>query len=272
MNRIDAAFERLRASGRLGLITYVTAGDPSIEVTEALVLEMGRSGADIVELGVAFSDPLADGPAIQAASQRALKSGATLAAVLELAGRLRAQTDLPLAIMTYFNPVHAYGLGAFVEAAAASGVDAVIVPDLPLEESEELWQALEGAGIHFIFLLAPTSSPERIARTAARARGFIYCVSVAGVTGARDAIPESARELLRRVRSRTDLPVALGFGISRPEQAASLGREADAVIVGSAIVRLVEEGGTTEDIAGRVVEFVRGFRPPESAAARGLSR
>lgn len=259
MNRIDTAFERLRASGKKGLITYLTAGDPSLEVTEALVVEMARRGVDMVELGVPFSDPLADGPAIQAASERALRSGATLGDVLDLAGRLRARTELPLMIMTYYNPVHTYGLRGFVEAASRSGIDGVIVPDLPLEESQELWQTLEGAGIHFIFFVAPTSSSRRIAETVARARGFIYCVSIAGVTGARDEIPESARELLRRVRARTDLPLALGFGISRPDQVASLAEDADAAIIGSAIVRLVAEGGTQEEIVKRVGEFISRF-------------
>lgn len=260
MNRIDAAFERLRASGRKGLIAYLTAGDPSLEVTEALVSEMARRGVDMVELGVPFSDPLADGPAIQAASERALRSGATLGDVLDLAGRLRAKMELPLMIMTYYNPVHTYGLPEFVEAASRSGIDGVIVPDLPLEESHELWQVLEEAGIHFIFFLAPTSSAERIAETVARARGFIYCVSVAGVTGVRDEIPESARELLRRVRARTDLPLALGFGISRPDQVASLAEDADAVVIGSAIVNLVAKGGAREEIVRRVGEFIQDFR------------
>lgn len=260
MNRIDQTFARLRASGRKGLIAYLTAGDPDPAVTAALVLEMARCGADMVELGVPFSDPVADGPVIQAASERALKKGVTLDDVLTLAENLRAKTGAPLLMMTYYNPIFAYGIPEFVETALKSGIDGVVVPDLPLEESEEFRQALEAAGIHFIYFLSPASSAERIANTVKWARGFIYCVSVTGVTGVRDAAPESGRQLLTRVRQLTQLPLALGFGISRPEQVDSLGKDGDAVIIGSAIVKLVEKGGTTEEIVGRVRALLNRFK------------
>ncbi len=259
MNRIDNCFETLRADGRKGLIAYLTAGDPDLETTEALVRDLARRGAAMVELGVPFSDPVADGPVIQAASVRALQQGVTLDDVLDLVGRLRSTLDIPLLIMTYYNPVFAYGRRRFVETAYKKGLDGVIIPDLPLEESNELSTDLQQAGIHFIHLLAPTSSEERIATTAGRAKGFIYCVSVTGVTGARDSIPASGRKLLNRVRKMTDLPLALGFGISRPEQIAALGGDGDAVIIGSAIVRLVEEGGSRADITARVGTFLDQF-------------
>jgi len=259
MNRIDCCFEALRTSGRKGLIAYLSAGDPDLETTEALVRELARRGAAMVELGVPFSDPVADGPVIQAASVRALQQGVTLDDVLDLVGRLRSTLDIPLLIMTYYNPVFAYGRQRFVETAFKKGLDGVIIPDLPLEESTELSADLQKVGIHYVYLLAPTSSEKRIADTAGRAKGFIYCVSVTGVTGARDSIPASGHKLLNRVRTLTDLPLALGFGISRPEQVNALGEDGDAVIIGSAIVRLVEEGGSRANITARVGAFLGRF-------------
>ncbi len=260
MNRIDKRFKSLRAAGRKGVIAYLTAGDPDLAATEDLVMEMALSGVAMVELGVPFSDPVADGPVIQAASARALKKGVTLNDVLNLAAKLRSKTDIPLLIMSYYNPVLSYGIDRFVEDARKSGIDGIIVPDLPLEESETLSRVLTNAGIHFINLLSPTSSTERIRATTQQAGGFIYCVSVTGVTGAREDIPASGRELLKRVRSYTDLPLALGFGISRPQQVASLGDEGDAVIIGSAIVRLVEEGGGKKEITERVKSYLEAFK------------
>jgi len=260
MNRIDQTFAQLKQSGRKGVIAYLTAGDPDLEVTGELVREMAHSGADMIELGVPFSDPVADGPVIQAASERALRNGVSLKEVLVLAKDLCADTGVPLLIMTYYNPVFTYGIEEFVEDAVKSGIDGVIVPDLPLEECGELARALETAGIHYIYLLSPTSSAERIAKTVQQASGFIYCVSVAGVTGSRGDIPQSGRDLLARVRQLTALPLALGFGISSPEQANSLGEDGDAVIIGSAIVKLIEKGGTKEVITDRV----RGFFQPRS--------
>ncbi len=260
MNRIDQRFQDLRTAGRKGVIAYLTAGDPDLAVTEELVTEMSHSGVAMVELGVPFSDPVADGPVIQAASARVLKKGITLKDVLSLAGKLRFKTDIPLLIMTYYNPVLSYGIDRFLEDVQKSGLDGIIVPDLPLEESETLSRALNNAGIYFINLLSPTSSTERIRATVQQSGGFIYCVSVAGVTGAREYVPASGRELLKRVRSLTELPLALGFGISRPEQVESLGDEGDAVIIGSAIVRLVEEGGGKNEITERVKGYLEAFK------------
>lgn len=259
MNRIDQTFARLRASGRRALIAYITAGDPSLAVTEELVAEIARSGADMIEIGVPFSDPVADGPVIQAASTRALKNGVTFAEVLTLAGKLQGIVEIPLLVMTYYNPILAYGISRFVEDASKNGIAGVIVPDLPLEESEKLSQALAASGIHFIHLLAPTSSTERINDTVERSSGFIYCVSVSGVTGARDSFPGAGKKLLGQVGALTNLPLALGFGISSPEQVADLDKQGDAVIIGSAIVKLVEEGGSTEEILGRVGTFLKSF-------------
>ncbi len=259
MNRIDKKFAELRAAGSKGIIAYVTAGDPDLETTEKLVCRLADSGAAMVELGVPFSDPVADGPVIQAAAGRALKNGVTLKDVLELARRLRSRLEIPLLVMTYYNPVYSFGLESFVHAASSSDLDGVIVPDLPLEESEALSKELQQSGLHLIHLLAPTSSPGRIKAAVKKAGGFIYCVSVSGVTGARNDLPASGYELLARVRSETDLPLALGFGISRPEQVSALGAEADAVIIGSAIVRLVEEGGDRDEILERVASYLKKF-------------
>ncbi len=260
MNRIVQSFQSLRSAGRKGVIAYLTAGDPDLETTGELVLELAHRGAAMVELGVPFTDPVADGPVIQAASARALQNGVTLDHVLSLAGQLRLKTDIPLLIMTYYNPVFSYGINCFVDDAHKSGIDGLIVPDLPLEESETLNRALNNVGMHLIYLLSPTSSTERIDATVQQAGGFIYCVSSKGVTGVRSEIPASARDLLRRVRSLTELPLALGFGISSPEQVESLGDEGDAVIIGSAIVSLVEEGGQTREIRERVGGYIETFR------------
>ncbi len=260
MNRIDSTFGRLRMENRKGIIAYVTAGDPDLETTEKIVLKLAESGASMVELGVPFSDPVADGPVIQAASARALKNKVTLEKVLDLAGRIRKYSDIPLLVMTYYNPVYAYGNKRFVEKALASGLDGVIIPDLPLEEAGLPAKSLREAGLHYIYLLAPTSSPSRIKKTVTSASGFIYCVSVAGVTGARDFITTAGLRLLKDTRSLTDLPLALGFGISCPEQVRALGDQADAVIIGSALVKLIEKGGTEEEVLERVGSFLNKFR------------
>jgi len=259
MNRIDAKCTELRSAGCKGIIAYVTAGDPDLKTTEELVCRLAESGADMVELGVPFSDPVADGPVIQAAAGRALKNGVTLKDVLELTSRLRSRLDIPLLVMTYYNPVYSFGLESFVHSASKSGLDGVVIPDLPLEESEALREMLQQSGLHLIQLLAPTSSPGRIKEAVKNAGGFIYCVSVSGVTGARNDLPVSGYELLSRVRSETDLPLALGFGISCPEQVSALGDDADAVIIGSAIVRLVEEGGCRDEILERVASYLKKF-------------
>ncbi len=253
LNRIDAAFDRLRRDGRKGLIAYITAGDPSYEATADLVLALERTGADLVELGVPFSDPMADGPVIQQASMRSLAGGTTLAGILDLVRRLRERTQVPLLLMTYYNPVLHYGLAAFATDAATAGVDGLIIPDLPVEESGPLLAELERDGIHLIPFAAPTSTPERLARIGGTAsapvsghppgaaRGFIYCVSLTGVTGARQGLPPGIEEFMQRMRACTGRPLAIGFGISSPEQAVLMAQLGDAVIVGSAIVSLVEQ-------------------------------
>jgi tryptophan synthase alpha chain len=245
-NRIDAAFDRLRCSGGKGLITFITAGDPDYEATASLVLAMEQAGADLIELGVPFSDPMADGPVIQKASMRALSGGTTLAGILGLVRRLRERTQIPLLLMTYYNPVLYYGLAAFAAEAAAAGVDGLIVPDLPTEESGPLLLELEPRGLYLIPFAAPTSTPERLARIArdgsgasGQAGGFVYCVSLTGVTGARQGLPPGIEEFMERVRTHTARPLAIGFGISTPQQAALMSRLGNAVIVGSAIVSLV---------------------------------
>ncbi len=259
MNGIDHKFARLKTCKRKGIITYLTAGDPDLQATEAIVLEMARRGVDMVELGVPFSDPVADGPVIQAASKRALERDVTLEDVLKLAGRLRSRVRIPLLLMSYYNPIFSYGLSKIIDSASCSGVDGVIIPDLPLEESEAFSRDLKKAGIHLICFLAPTSSDQRIKETVERAGGFIYCVSVAGVTGARDDIPAQAHTLLEKVSSMTEVPLALGFGISSPEQVQSIGKHGSAVIIGSAIMKLVEQGGDGKTIARRVGAFLKKF-------------
>ncbi len=259
MNGIDHKYALLKNAQLKGIIAYLTAGDPDLETTEAIVQEMARKGVDMVELGVPFSDPVADGPVIQSASKRALAKGVTLEDVLRLTGRLKSRVKIPLLIMSYYNPIFSYGLSKFIDSASSNGVDGVIVPDLPLEESETISRDLKKAGIHFICFLAPTSSEQRIKETVKRASGFIYCVSVAGVTGVRNTLPVQAHTLLEKVSSITEVPLALGFGISSPEQVQSIDNHGSAAIIGSAIMKLVEQGGNKEEVAGRVGAFLERF-------------
>ncbi|MGB9791027.1 MAG: tryptophan synthase subunit alpha [Thermacetogeniaceae bacterium] len=241
MNRIDRVFQRLRERREKGLIAFITACDPEPSLTERLVFAMERAGADLIELGVPFSDPMADGPVIQRASQRALRRGTTLREILELVKRLRMRTEIPLLLMSYYNSLLQYGLQDLAADAAAAGVDGLIVPDLPVEESPPLLAEAERRGLDLIPFAAPTSTPERLARTAEVARGFIYCVSLTGVTGMRRGLPPGIEEFIARVRRHCFQPLAIGFGISSPEQAARMAELGDAVIVGSAIVALIEE-------------------------------
>lgn len=272
MNRIEATFAALRRRGEKGLIPFFTAGDPDLATSERLCLAAAAAGADVIELGLPFSDPLADGPIIQAGNQRALAAGVTTRGVLELIERLRRQIALPIVLLTYYNPVFRYGVDAFLAAAAGAGLDGLIVPDLPFEESGPLRAAALGHGIDPICLVAPTSTDARIAEQTAAARGFIYCVSVTGVTGVRQQLSERAADLVARVRAHTSLPTAVGFGISTPEQAAEACRYADAAIVGSAIVRIVGEGtergatGGLPAVERRVSDFVRSLKDAIGAA------
>lgn len=253
MSRISTTFARLRSRGERALIPYLTAGDPSLEVTRALVLEAEARGADLIELGFPFSDPLADGPIIQRASQRALDGGVTLLGLLDLARELRGRLRAPLILMTYMNPLLAYGLEAVTKEASA-GFDGLIVPDLPLEEAGPLQRGARQAGLDLIFLVAPTSRPERIRLIARKTRGFLYAVSLMGVTGPRAQLPSDLVSYLQGIREVTEKPVSVGFGISHPEQVRALAAYADGMIVGSALVHLVEEGG--KDAVRRVGDFV----------------
>lgn len=255
--RIKNTFTQLKENGEKALITFITAGDPDLDTTERLVLEMERKGADIVELGLPFSDPLADGPVIQKSSQRALEGGVRTPDMFQLVRRLRKNTDIPLVILTYYNPVFSFGLKAFVKEAASAGVDGLIIPDLPLEESDELKKITSSQGVDLIYLLAPTSTDERIKRTDKKAGGFIYCVSITGVTGVREEFSSSIENLIKRIRKYTSLPLALGFGISNPQQAGLAAYYADGVIVGSALVKIVEQHGDNPDLLiKKVGEYV----------------
>ncbi|MHB1127189.1 MAG: tryptophan synthase subunit alpha [Bacillota bacterium] len=260
MNRIDRKFDQLRTQGAKALITYICAGDPSLEDTEKYVLALERSGADIIELGVPFSDPLADGPIIQEAGQRALAAGTTLPAILRTVEKLRHQTDIPLVLMTYYNPVLRYGVEPFLAEAGRTGVDGMIFPDLPHEEAGIMRELAMKYGISVIPLVAPTSTPERLRMITADAQGFVYCVSLTGVTGERRDLPAGVEQFLASVRECTDKPLAVGFGVSRPEQARQLAVHVDGVIVGSAIVRLIAEIGQDPAGLSAVEKYVRSLK------------
>lgn len=259
-NRIDATFSRLRTKGEPALITYVMAGDPSLQDTEALVLELERAGADLIELGVPFSDPIADGPVIQAAAERALRSGTTLRRLLQTVSSLRTKTQIPLVLMAYYNTIHALGEAEFCRLAVQAGVDGVIVPDMPPEEAGPLLPGASQHGLHIIFLLAPTSTPERRAGVARRSKGFVYYVSLTGITGARLTDLEDVRHNVEKIRRAMDIPVAVGFGIATEQDAAKVASIADGVIVGSAIVRLVAEHQQDAQLPQRVGQLVRSLK------------
>jgi tryptophan synthase alpha chain len=260
MNRIDERFHRLRQTGERALMPYLTAGDPDLHTTRSLILEFEKRGADLIEIGVPFSDPLADGATIQRASQRALLSGTTLPRILEMVRDLRAECRLPLLLMSYVNPLFHFGFTRFVKEAAAAGVDGLIVPDLPPEEATELIEAAAAHNVHTVFLIAPTSRPERIRTIAAASKGFIYYVSLRGVTGARARLSQDLEANLRMIRAVTDLPLAVGFGVSTPEQARMVARVADGVIVGSAIVSLLEQTAGQSDQLKRAGDFVASLK------------
>ena len=262
MSRLDATFAGLRARGERALVVYLMAGDPSLAETRRLVVEAERSGADVIELGVPFSDPLADGPVIQRAGVRALAAGTSLARVIETVATLRAQARVPIVLFTYYNPVLAFGLKSFARTAADAGADGVIVPDLPLEEAGPLAAETEAAGLDLVQLVAPTSTPERVRRIARQSRGFIYFVSLTGVTGERRALPPELGAQVGALRRVTEKPVCVGFGISTPEHAAAVGRLADGVAVGSAIVRLVEQRAGTSTLVADVGKFIAELKAP----------
>ena len=249
---------------------YFTAGDPSLPDTRRLIVEAARQGADVVELGIPFSDPLADGPVIQRAGARALAAGATLPRVLEMVSEVRREVDVPVVLFTYYNPVLAFGHSAFAATATRAGVDGVLVVDLPPEEAGPLRKETEPAGLDVILLVAPTSSPDRLKLIARQSQGFIYVVSVTGVTGERKELPPEIGHQVRSLKTVTRTPVCVGFGIATPSQAAEVGGLADGVIVGSAIVRLVEERTGGPSLVKDVGEFVAALKAPLRAVGNGV--
>lgn len=266
--RISDCLEKLRSEGRKGLIPFITAGDPDLAGTIELARGLARAGADIIELGVPFSDPLADGPVIQQASGRALAAGTTLPGILEVVREMKNNCSIPVVLMGYYNPFYKYGLRQLARDAAEAGVDGLIVPDLPCEEAGLLDEAALAQGIDLIYLVAPTTTGPRLEQIASRARGFIYCVSVTGVTGAREELNTDLGEFTGRVRRCTSLPLAVGFGIAGPEQAARVAGYCDAVVVGSALVKIIARYGTAAaalpevtQLAGRIREALDAGRP-----------
>jgi tryptophan synthase alpha chain len=257
VGRISQTFDRLRVEKRTGLVAFVTAGDPTLARTKEILSALERAGADVIELGVPFSDPLADGPVIQRATERALAGGTTLEAVIGLVAEVRSSMSLPMVLFTYANPLVRMGLAEFARRASAAGVDGVLILDLPIEESEECRGLLDGHGLDTIFLLSPTTTQERIRRAAQLGRGFLYGISRLGVTGARAAVAAGATELAERIRRETTLPVALGFGISHPDHVREVGRFADAAVVGSALVQVVADAGDSEGLVPAVEGYVR---------------
>jgi tryptophan synthase alpha chain len=260
VSRIDAVFARLRERGERALVPYFVAGDPSLEVTARLIEEADARGADVIEVGLPFSDPLADGPTIQRADVRALEHGTSLFRLLpvlaEVSGRVRA----PLVLMTYLNPLHRYGLEAVTRDLAKAGVAGLIVPDCPVDESGPLARAAEAAGLDLVGLAAPTSGPERLRRIARASRGFVYLIPLTGTTGERAEVPAELVRLVRDLRAVTTKPIGVGFGISTPEQVTAVVRHADGAIVGSAIVRLVERLADDPAIVTKVGDFIASLK------------
>lgn len=260
MSRLDERFAQLKGEGRTGLVTYVTAGDPDLARSAEIIRRLDRAGADVLEIGVPFSDPLADGPVIQRATERALAAGTTLGKVLQALKTLRQDVSAPIVIFSYANPILRMGLDAFVGEAVAAGVDGVLTLDMPPEEGEAFHQAFGAAGIATIFLLSPTTSQERIRRASALGSGFLYGISRLGVTGVRDRVDDSARALATRVKAETAMPLALGFGISRPEHVRAIGEIAEAAVVGSALVDVIAQHGQSTDLLDQVERYVRWLR------------
>ncbi len=269
-SRLERRFAALAAEGRGGLVTFVTAGDPDARTAQALVAGLPAAGADVIELGMPFSDPMADGPAVQASSQRALAAGMTLAGTLDLVREFRAaDQDTPIILMGYYNPIYSYGVDRFLADAAGAGVDGLIVVDLPPEEDDELCLPAIAAGVHWIRLATPTTDDARLPAVLANTSGFLYYVSVMGITGTRSASGDAVRQAVTRLKRHTDLPVAVGFGIKTPAQAAEVAAVADAAVVGSALVERIRAGldtdgrakpGLVEDVLGLVRELAHAVR------------
>jgi tryptophan synthase alpha chain len=267
--RISQRFGELRESGELGIIAYITAGDPSLDATHKFVLALAEAGADVIELGIPFSDPLADGPTIQRASERALKAGTTLAGVIDLVARIRQSSQVPLVLFGYYNPIFQMGLEKFAAAASSAGADGVLVTDLTPEESVDYRRILAAHHLDTVFLGAPTSTDERLSTIAAVTSGFLYLISRTGVTGAKDSLPDDLPALLRRARAITTIPIALGFGISLPGHVSLLGGLADAAVIGSALVSEIENAKSVDAAATALAARIRSLK---EAARHGLSR
>jgi tryptophan synthase alpha chain len=257
MSRIDATFERLQREGRGGMVTYVTAGDPRADISIRILVALANAGADILEVGVPFSDPLADGPVIQRATERALASGMTLRGTLDVVRAVRQKVETPIVLFTYANPVLRMDPAVFAREAKQAGVDGVLILDYPVEEAEPLRAPLIAAGLDPIFLISPTTTDARIRRSSELGRGFLYLISRLGVTGVRDRLADDVTGLVARVKAHSSLPVAVGFGISSPEHVAKACQSADAAVVGSALVNVIAEHGAAPDVAERAGEYVR---------------
>ncbi len=267
MSRISDTFTALRAANRPGLVTFTTAGDPDLAQSAEILKALDRAGADVLEVGVPFSDPLADGPVIQRATERALAAGTNLRGVLAMIERIRSTVSAPIVVFSYANPLLRMGLEAFTRRAASAGVDGVLALDLPIEEAEGFRSTLQTGGLDTIFLLSPTTTDARIRRAAELGSGFLYGISRLGVTGARDSVATGAEALVRRIRAHTSMPVALGFGISRPEHVAEVCAYADAAVVGSALVSVIAEAGPTPGVIDRVEDYVRWLKSAAPAVA-----
>jgi tryptophan synthase alpha chain len=267
--RITRRFAELRSRGEMGLVAFLTAGDPSLEATESFVLALDQAGADVVELGVPFSDPVADGPAIQRSSERALRAGTTLSGVLKMVESIRRKSDIALVLFSYYNPVLQMGIEHFAKSAADAGADGALITDLTPEEAGDYRRIVQAYGLDTIFLAAPTSTDERLAIIAGVTTGFLYVISRTGVTGTREALPEDLPALIRRVRRATSLPIAVGFGIWLPGQVSVLGGLADAAVVGSALVQEIEQASSVDAAREALSARVRALK---QAGKTGMSR
>jgi tryptophan synthase alpha chain len=256
MTRIEKKFAQLKAARKKAFIPYITAGDPSIEATRDLILALDKAGADVIELGVPFSDPIADGPVIQRATERALRNHIRLRDVLRVGAEIRRKSEVPLLLFSYYNPLLRYGLEKLAHDAQESGFDGILGTDLTVEESGEFLKVVRGAGLNTVFLAAPTSSPERMEKIAGASTGFLYAVSRTGVTGKRNELSPELRGFIQTLRRHTDLPIAVGFGISQPEHVQAVWGEADGAVVGSAIVHEIEQNIDAADLVERVSSFV----------------
>jgi len=267
-SRLTATFEALRKAQRPGLVTYTTAGDPDIARSAEILRALDRAGADVLEVGVPFSDPMADGPVIQRATERAIAAGANMRVTLDIIGQVRRDVKAAIVVFSYANPILRMGHSEFARRAAAVGVDGVLALDLPIEEAGEFQRTMDASGLDTIFLLSPTTTDERIQKAAKLGRGFLYGISRLGVTGARDQVAAGAEAMVRRIRAFTSMPIALGFGISRPEHVAEVGAFADAAVVGSALVSLIAKESGSAHLVERVEEYVRSLKNPVPGSVR----